>query len=214
MMCICQTEVIAMPKQVQIQAFMKDAGDIVTSKKITAAGFHRSILSELVKENELIQIRRGVYLKPTAWEDDMYLLQYRFSKGVYSHETALYLHVLRSSLDLTDRTPMKYTMTFPWGYNVTSLKGENLMVKRSVKKLHELGIMELPSPAGNNLRVYDVERTLCDIVRGNNVCELSITNQAMKSYAFSKGKDIHKLMEYAEKLRVKSKILNYMRVLL
>ncbi|MDR1496613.1 MAG: type IV toxin-antitoxin system AbiEi family antitoxin domain-containing protein, partial [Clostridiales Family XIII bacterium] len=105
-----------MPQQVTLQDFLKNAGDMVTSKQVTESGFHRSILSALVESKELVQIDRGMYLRPSAWEDEMYLLQYRFSKGIFSHETALYLH------GMTDRTPARYTMTFPWGYNAASLK--------------------------------------------------------------------------------------------
>ena len=36
----------------------------------------------------------------------------------------------------------------------------------------------------------------------------------MKRYALSKDKNIHKLMQYAEKLRVKPKVMHYMEVLL
>jgi len=36
----------------------------------------------------------------------------------------------------------------------------------------------------------------------------------MKRYAASKDKDIHKLMQYAERLRVKPKVLRYMEILL
>jgi predicted transcriptional regulator of viral defense system len=197
-----------MPKQQQIQAFLQNAGGIVTSKQVTEAGFHRSVLSELVEAKELVHVSRGVYLKPTAWEDEMYLLQYRFGKGIFSHETALYLH------GMTDRTPARFTMTFPWGYNAASLKNERLTTKRVVKEYYEFGVMEMPSPAGNIIRVYNIERTLCDIVRGNNTCDIQVVNQAMKHYAQSKGKDIQKLMGYAEKLRVKPKVLNYMEVLL
>jgi len=197
-----------MPNKNQLHAFLQDAGGIVTARQVTEAGFHRSVLSELVKAKELVQVSRGVYLKPTAWEDEMYLLQYRYRKGIFSHETALYLH------GMTDRTPARFIMTFPWGYNTMSLKEENVTVKRVVKEYYELGVSVVPSPAGNDIRAYDIERTLCDIVRGNNACDIQIVNQAMKQYAASKGKDIQKLMGYAEKLRVKPKILNYMEVLL
>ena len=87
-------------------------------------------------------------------------------------------------------------------------------MKRTVKELYELGIMEHTSPVGNIIRAYDIERTLCDIVRGNNTCDIQIVNQAMKCYAESKTKDIQKLMGYAVELRVKAKILTYMEILL
>lgn len=53
-----------------------------------------------------------------------------------------------------------------------------------------------------SIRVYDLERTLCDILRGSG-SDIQIVGAAMKRYAASKDKDIHKLMQYAERLRVK-----------
>lgn len=197
-----------MTTQEQIHGLTKTSDSMITSKLVTEAGLHRSILSELVKANELVRVGRGVYLKPDAWEDEMYLLQYRFSRGVFSHETALYLH------GMTDRTPARYTMTFPWGYNAASLKEANIKVKRVIQDYYGLGAIEMPSPAQNPIRAYDIERTLCDIVRGRNACDIQVVNAAMKQYAASKNKDIQKLMGYAEKLRVKPKILRYMEVLL
>lgn len=44
--------------------------------------------------------------------------------------------------------------------------------------------------------------------------DIQVVNTAMKRYAASKEKDIHKLVKYAEQLRVKPKILHYMEVLL
>ena len=62
-------------------------------------------------------------------------------------------------------------------------------------------------------RVYDLERTLCDILRGSG-SDVQIVGEAMKRYAASKDKNIHKLMQYADQLRVKPKVLRYMEVLL
>jgi predicted transcriptional regulator of viral defense system len=197
-----------MTTDARLEAFIENADGIIHTRQLSAAGFHRNVLGRLVQDGELVRLSRGVYLKPAAWEDEFFLLQNRFGKGIFSHETALYLH------GFSDRTPARFTMTFPWGYNAASLKKENIIVKRVVKGNYGIGIAEMPSPAKNIIRVYDVERTLCDVVRGNNTCDIHIVNQAMKRYAASKGKDIQKLMEYAGQLRVKQKILNYMEVLL
>ena len=89
-----------------------------------------------------------------------------------------------------------------------------MTVKRASKGYYELGVLKIPSPAGNIIQTYNIERTLCDIVRGNNTCDIQIVGVAMRRYAESKSKDIQKLMSYAEKLHVKPKVLNYMEVLL
>ena len=104
-------------------------------------------------------------------------------------------------------------MTFPQGYNAQSLKQENLIIKRVIPDNYEMEKTEIKSPSGNPLLVYSFERTLCDILRGRGN-DIQIVGEAMKRYANSKEKNIHKLMQYAEKLHVKSKVLRYMEVLL
>ena len=74
-------------------------------------------------------------------------------------------------------------------------------------------LLEMKSPSGNPIRVYNLERTLCDILRGSG-SDIQIVGEAMKRYAASKDKNIHRLMQYADQLRVKPKVLRYMEVLL
>lgn len=197
-----------MTAKTRIVALLEASQDgIITTAQLTAAGIHRSVLQKLVEDGELYQYDRGIYLKKDAWEDDFYLLQKKYSRGIYSHDTALYLH------GYTDRTPLQYTMTFPKGYNAPSLKQEPVIIKRVMPENYLSGIEEIISPSGNRIRVYDLERTLCDVLRGKG-SDIQIINDAMKRYAASKEKDLFKLMRYAEQLRVKPKVLHYMEVLL
>lgn len=179
----------------------------ITAEQVRIAGLHRSILQKLVEKGELYRFGRGLYVRSSAWEDDLYLLQRKYGRGIYSHDTALYL------LGYSDRTPAQYTMTFPKGYNSSSLKQENIDIRRVVPENYSFGVIEIQSPCGNPIRVYDLERTLCDILRGSG-SDIQIVGTAMKKYASSKGKDIHKLMQYADQLHVKPKVLRYMEVLL
>lgn len=179
----------------------------ITAEEVTEAGLHRSILQEFVKEGEIYRYGRGLYVQTSAWEDDFYLLQRRYGRGIYSHDTALYL------LGYSDRAPAKYTMTFPKGYNAPSLKQENVIIKRVVPENYESGQIEIESLSGNPIRVYELERTLCDILRGSG-SDVQIVGEAMKRYVASQDRNIHKLMLYADQLRVKPKVLRYMEVLL
>ena len=190
-----------------IEMIEKNNG-FITTGQITDAGIQRRLLTELTESGKLYRVERGIYALPTTWEDEMYYLQYRFSKGIFSNETALYLH------GLSDKTPSAYTMTFPIGYNTQSAKKAGVLTKLTIDEIYGLGIIEIPSPCQNPIRVYDKERTLCDIVKSKNACEIGIVNAAMKSYTHSRDKNINKLFSYAEQLRVKHKILRYMEVLL
>lgn len=183
-------------------------GGIITTAQVSAAGIPRLYLIKMTAKKLLQRVDRGIYAAPEAWADEMFLLQYKYSKGIFSHETALYIH------GFTDRTPTRFLMTFPYGYHAESISETNIRMKKVVKSIYELGIVERKTSFGNTIRLYDLERTLCDIVKGNNSCDIQIVNQAMKRYALSKEKNISRLLEYAELLRVKPKILAYMEILL
>ena len=180
---------------------------IITSKAVTQQGIHRSVLSEMVKNGELIRCSRGIYMLADEWEDEFYLLQQKYKRGIFSHATALYL------LGYSERVPLKFNMTFPTKYNSASLKDENVIVTRVNDNNYELGITTAETPSGNIVQIYDLERSLCDILRGSTE-DIQTIQYAMKKYAASKQRDINKLMRYAKQLRVEAKIRKYMEVLL
>lgn len=192
----------------KIEKLLNDSDNgIITSAQVNDSGICRDYLTTLVDNGNIYRYSRGIYIKSDAWEDDFYLLQQKYKKGIYSHDTALYL------LGYSDRTPIKYTMTFPQGYNCKSLKDECLIVKHTIDKNYALGVIEIDSPCKNPIYIYNLERTLCDILRGSG-SDIKIVNQAMKQYAFSKDKNIFKLMQYAEQLHVKNKVVRYLEILL
>lgn len=180
----------------------------VTSSEVTEAGIPRRCLTQAVEKGLLLKAERGLYMLPDAWEDELLVLQHRFKRGVFSHETALFLH------GLTDRTPAGFTMTFPHSYNAKSAQAEGVFVKKSVAKHHGLGQCAVKTPYGNEVVAYDVERTLCDIVRGDGALDVQLVNPAMKAYAASTGKNVNKLLRYAKELGAERKIKTYMGVLL
>lgn len=180
---------------------------VVTSHKVTEQGVHRGILQEMVRNGELIQYSRGIYMLPDEWEDEFFLLQQKYKKGVFSHSTALYLH------GYSDRVPLRFHMTFPTKYNSPSLKKANVDVSRVKNDNYELGITELITPAGNQVVAYDLERSLCDVLRGSGD-DIQVVQYAMKKYASSRQRDINKLMRYAKQLHVEPKIRRYLEVLL
>lgn len=186
----------------------KKQNGYITATDATRMGIPRRKLSEAVTKGDLQQIERGLYALPDVWEDEYVMAQHRFSRGIYSHETALFLH------GLTDRTPETLTMTFSRGYNTSAVKKTGLIAKTVSGNLLDLGISRLETPFGNEIIAYNIERTLCDIVRGKASPDPQVVTPAMKLYAASKEKDINLLLDYAKKLSVVGKVRTYMEVLL
>ncbi len=192
----------------QLKKMINKNNGLITTAQVSHAGIPREYLSRLVQAKQLYKLARGIYLLPDAWEDEMLVLQSKYPKGIFSHETALFLH------GFSDRTPNTYVMTFPRGYHSKAFKKENFKVKTAIKKVYGLGIEKSKTIFGNLVATYDLEKTLCDVTKGNNACDIQIVSQAMKKYSKYKGRNLSKLLEYAEILRVKKKIINYMEILL
>lgn len=179
--------------------------DVITSEILTKNGIRRAALTELVENHELIKCSRGVYIKPDGWVDEYFLLQNRYKQGVFSHGTSLYL------LGYSERVPQVFYMTFPNKYNCESTKKENVIVKRVIEENYRIGLTKTKTPFGNEVFVYDLERSICDMFKGNKE-DIQIAQYAIKKYLSSNEKDINKLMKYAKILRVEKKIRNYVEV--
>lgn len=188
---------------------MAESGNgYVSASQATEAGIPRRKLTEAVRKGNLIRVARGLYALPETWEDPYLVAQHRFARGVFSDDTALFLH------GMTDRAPFSLTMTFPRGYNATPARKAGVICRTCADDVLGLGIMELTTQHGNVVKVYDPERTLCDLVRGQRTVDSQVVIPAMQSYAKSPKRDVQKLVGYARSLGVERKIRNYLEVLL
>ena len=183
----------------------KDDG-LVLTKELKEEKIPREYLSIFLEEDKLERVKRGVYTTPETFNDEMYVIQQKNSKLIYSHETALYLH------DLSDRDPLEYIATAPHGYNASHLKDENIKVHTIKKDLHLLGVMEKETIYGRKIKVYNKERTICDILKDRNNMDISMVNEGIRKYLMGKDKDIHLLLNYGDKLKISSILRKYLEM--
>lgn len=197
-----------MPTLSKLQLILSENGGMVSTAQANEVGISNERLRLLVKAGELERVAFGVYISPDEFVDKMFVAQLRRPKIIYSHETALFLH------DLTDRDPINYTVTVPTGYNTTRLREERFSVFTIKRPLHEVGVTRLPTMFGNDVAVYDLERTICDCLRSRNQMDIAIVSDAVKRYAKRKDKNLHTLMQLADVFSVTKLLRSYMEVLL
>ncbi|SHI71336.1 Transcriptional regulator, AbiEi antitoxin, Type IV TA system [Fibrobacter sp. UWP2] len=185
-----------------------EKGGRITAKQASLAGIHRMILKQLSDVGKIVRVARGVYQLESAQEDELLNLQHRCPTGVFSCETALFLH------SLTERAPFMWTMTFKGFYHSPSLAKNGIVVKHSSKNLYPLEIVEVKTPLGNVVRAYSAERTLCEIMTAKVAADIQTITYAIKTYASRKEKNIPKLLQLAKTFHVEKKLRTYLEVLL
>jgi hypothetical protein len=171
-------------------------------------GVSRPHFMTYVRERGLVRVAHGLYMSEDAWDDGLYVIQTRYPSAVFSHETALFL------CGLAEREPQPYSLTLRAGANAMVLTKDGIKVYKVKNELFDIGLTEAMSPAGHTLRSYNLERTICDLVRSRRNIEIQDFQSAIKEYVRRKGRNIPLLMRYAELFSVSKMIRQYMEVLL
>lgn len=183
-------------------------GGVLKTSSVTAMDISKTALAQFISKNKYERVSLGVYLAPDAWRDDAYLLQLRCPQVVFSHDSALFYH------DLTDREPLQFTVTAKTGYNPTHLTSTGVKVFTVKKELYSMGISTAETSFGHLVNVYDMERTICDILRSRNSMETQVFQDALKMYAKRRDKNLQNLMDYAKLFHVEKLMRQYMGMLL
>lgn len=192
----------------KLQKLIIDNNGILLTKVVSKAGIPRVYIAQLVKQGVLEKLERGAYITKDAFDDEMYRIQSKYPPLVFSHDTALFLH------DLTDRDPLQLTGTVPAGYNSKNIRESGVKVYSIKKELYELGLTTAKTPFGREIKAYNMERSICDILRSRNQIDIAILTDALKRYSKRKDKNLPELMQYAESFRVTKLLRSYMEVLL
>lgn len=191
-----------------LAAIAKEHGGIIETKIADQHGISKATLSNLCKKGKILRIARGQYILPDDLQDELLSISKRSTQIVFSHETALYLH------GISDRTPFEHSITAP-SNNIpsTALKSE-CKVYYIKPELFDLGKTILKTPSGNEVPAYDLERTICDMIRSRKTLGTETFLAALKLYAASPQKNLNKLNGYAKKMRVANVLRQYLEVLL
>jgi predicted transcriptional regulator of viral defense system len=192
----------------ELNALIKKNNGVIFTSEAEQAGVNRVVLSKLTALGELERIAHGIYVLAGSMDDEMFSLQKRAKKIVFSHETALFLH------GLSDRTPFRHSITVPSSYKPSKRLSEACKIYYIKQDFASIGLTTTKTNMGNKIMVYDMERTICDVIRSRNKMDSQIVLDALKRYASLETADMNKLYNDAKIFRVDKILQQYMEVLL
>lgn len=192
----------------RIRKLLEDQHGTLLTSDLAKFNIPRIYLSILEHNGEIERVSRGIYRLVASIDDEMFNFQVRYKSSIFSHETALYLH------DLTDRTPLSYSISIPVGYHSISLNQGGHKIFYVNPELFALGVILMKSPHGNEIRTTNLERTICDVLRSRNQVDVQFVNEALKKYIVNKDKNIDQLYNYASRFRIQKIVRTYIEILL
>lgn len=191
---------------IDLNAYIKNG--VLKVNNIDTSTISRQSIYNYVKKQHMEKVGPGIYIMPEDLEDEMYTLSLRCPKGVISHDDALYYY------GLVDREPFIHSLTIYTGYKPTFLTNSGYKIYTVKKELLNLGKTVIVNQFGHEVPMYDLERTICDLVRSRSNFEIQDFTTSIQTYSKRSDKNLNRLMYYAKAFRIEKKIREYMEVLL
>jgi len=182
-----------------INKILKKNHGIITSKMLREKDIPSIYLTRFVEKGVIERVDRGIYAFKDALFDEYYIFQQKNTRAIYSFSSALYLQ------GLTDRIPYQIEVTLPNTYNSSHIS-KGIIIHKVMKKYYMIGRTIKMTSFGNMVFSYDMERTICDLVRFRKNIDVEIFSKAIKNYRSHKDRNYAKLREYAQVFNIQNKI--------
>jgi predicted transcriptional regulator of viral defense system len=172
---------------------------IITSQMSKREGIPSVYLTRMVSQCKLERIDVGIYSTEKVMLDEYYLLYQKNKRAIFSFSSALFLH------GLTDRIPFQLEITLPNNYNSSHIN-KDVITHKVMKKYYSIGRTIKVTMFGNEVACYDMERTICDLVRFRDKVDVEIFRKAIQLYKNHDNRDYHILRQYAAIFNISKQI--------
>ena len=189
----------------KIKEKLNKTGGVITSKELKNSNIPTIYLTRMVEKGELIRVDRGIYIDSNGDYDEYYFFHNRCKVAVFSYVSALYLQ------GFTDIIPNEMEVTVYKGYNPHRISG-NVRIHYVTKEIYDLGMTECQTMFGNTVKVYDLERTICDFIKNRSEIETELFSKTINKYVRYENKDLNKLYEYSKKMKIYEKVKEILEV--
>ncbi len=186
----------------------KDYDYVMTTAQLSAVKLYYRDIQRMLNEGLIEKIKRGYYHWIESYgKDEIVIINRLFPDGVLCMDTALFYY------KYSDRTPAEWHITIDKNTSRQRTQVEHPLIKayRVESELLTLGEAngEIDS---QKVRIYDRDRTICDVLRNMNKMDKEIFNKAIQGYVKDPKKNIPNLMQYAKALRVQKRLKDIIEV--
>ena len=157
------------------------------------AAYYKMLKS--VHQGELVQVRRGVYADVEQLADGMIDIESIVPEGILCLWSAWSIHRLTTSM------PQAFHVAVKRDRKVVIPSFPQIALYHYTASILDIGVVNMVVE-GYSVRIYDMERCVCDAVKFRNKIGMDICAEIIDNYLSRAERNISKLMDYARVLRV------------
>jgi len=194
-------------KEANLQELFSANNGIVTTQILVNGGLSSRNIKRLVDDGFIEKIKLGYYMEKQHFVSDAVLASRLIPAGVLCLFTAVGYY------DLATVNPSVVSIAVPRDFTLPKLPPSLFIKAHHMTSSHfEAGITEVDID-GAIVRMYDMEKTVCDCFKYENEVERNIALEVLKNYMARRGRNIQKLSEYARLLNKQKLIYPYVEAL-
>jgi len=181
------------------------------TKDIVKLGVTNYYIRKLEEEGKIVRIKQGLY-RHANYEPEQFNEWIEISKIIPNGVVCLLSAM--SYYELTTYNPWEYQVAiFRYAKKPSLPEYPPIKVMYFSDNRFHLGVDEVVMD-GNRIQIYDREKTICDMIFYREKVGIDLMKEGLRNYLKQPGKNITKLMKYAQALRVKTILQKYLEVLL
>jgi predicted transcriptional regulator of viral defense system len=197
-------------KKEQIKTFFEKNGGMIKTSDLRQIGVSSRGIKEMIDSGMIERIKHGHYIcsEQASSFSDIDLAIKLIPQGVVCLFTAI------EHYGLSSVNPSAICIALPRDINIPTLpQTPYIKIYRMTGKHFDLGISEVKLN-GSSVRIFDVEKTVCDCFKYDKEIEKAVALEALKNYIARGNCNIQKLLEYAKIMGKRKVILPYVEAML
>ncbi|MFY9376585.1 MAG: type IV toxin-antitoxin system AbiEi family antitoxin domain-containing protein [Peptococcia bacterium] len=182
-------------------------GGVLKTSELNDLGFSSRQIKSLIEEGMISRIKHGFYELTDYISREEVIIARLFPEAVIFLESAL-LHY-----GYTDRIPSAWQIAVDKNSKKTKYDIDYPLIEPYYLEPNfvEAGIDTI-RVENVEVRIYDRDRTICDVLRYEKKLEEEVFAGAIKRYVKDPKKNVRSLFEYAEIFNIKNKVHTYIGV--
>lgn len=175
---------------------------VMTTAQLSSVKLYYRDIQRMLNEGLIEKIKRGYYHWIESYgKDEIVIINRLFPDGVLCMHTALFYY------KYSNRNPAEWYITIDKNTSRQRTQIEYPLIKAYRVESELLSLGETKGEIDSQkVRIYDRDRTICDVLRNMNKMDKEIFNKAIQEYVKDPQKNIPNLMQYAKALRVQERV--------
>ena len=186
-----------------IEDFFRNQGGSIRTSQLRAAGFTHYQLNQLMQSWQVLKVRQGVYTWNESNQSEWVEVTRIVPNGIFCLFSAC------QQYELTTFVSGQYHLAIPKKTNVTLPLYPPIKLYYWEHNAYQLGKTQRHHN-GVELPIYDLEKTVCDVLRQRNKLGMEMVREVLDTYLRRPDRNLARLVEYANQLGLSHYVSTYL----